>query len=54
MKLHPTHKAGPLGKRVPWRYCEQCGLVFLKNSVTKEAMRRTCPDREQKQEHERG
>jgi hypothetical protein len=29
-------------KRLPWPYCKRCGLLALKNDVTRRALRAEC------------
>jgi hypothetical protein len=33
----------PARKICHWPYCIKCGLVYLKNEVTKKAIRAPCP-----------
>lgn len=39
-----AHAWTHFGKRVrfPWPYCSRCGLVFLKNDVTRKAAKKAC------------
>lgn len=46
IKLHPTHRTGSICKRVKYKYCKQCGIVYLRNDVTRKAMKAPCPDKE--------
>lgn len=44
-KRRGAHKmTGAFGKksRISYRYCTQCGLLNLRNDVTRRAMRRQC------------
>lgn len=41
LKRGPHRLTGRL-KRLPWPFCVQCGLLALKNDVTKRALRRQC------------
>ena len=45
-EIHKTHKTDKLGK-VAYSYCRQCGLVYLRNLITTQAMRKKCPDKEE-------
>jgi hypothetical protein len=33
----------PAGRVCHWRYCLKCGLVYLKNEVTRKAIKAECP-----------
>jgi len=36
------HRPKKLSKGLPWLYCPKCGLLFLKNSITKWCIRMGC------------
>jgi hypothetical protein len=36
-----VHQWAPL-KRIPWPYCKRCGLLALRNEVTRTAMKAAC------------
>jgi hypothetical protein len=38
---YEQHKPVPL-KGTPWHYCQYCGLVFLKNRITRWCVRMGC------------
>lgn len=44
-KVHHSHKTDPKGLQ-HWLYCRQCGLVYLRNDVTRKEMRKPCKDSE--------
>jgi hypothetical protein len=45
MKIHPTHSF--TRKLFNWLYCAKCGLINLKNLVTRQAMSQRCPGHEE-------
>lgn len=40
-KIGPGHRIVPLGN-VGYNYCAKCGLVLLKNEVSRKAARKAC------------
>jgi len=36
------HKPKKLSKRLPWMYCGHCGLLYLKNPITKWCIKMGC------------
>ena len=37
-----AHKPRKLGKRIPWLYCAHCGLLYLKNPITRWCIKMGC------------
>ena len=37
-----AHKPRKLCKSIPWLYCSHCGLLYLKNSITKWSIKMGC------------
>jgi len=33
----------PAKCHIPWEYCRKCGLLYLKNDVTRKAIKAPCP-----------
>ena len=37
-----SHVSTPMGGKLPWRYCKHCGLVFLKNDISRLCVKLGC------------
>jgi len=39
---HDPHRPTKLSKKLPWLYCPKCGLLYLKNPITRWCIKMGC------------
>lgn len=44
MKPHVWHQ---LSRKITYKYCTRCGLIWLNNELTKNFLRKPCPGRDE-------
>jgi hypothetical protein len=41
-RVRGPHQMNGILKRLPWPYCTRCGLIALRNDVTRRALKEPC------------